>query len=43
MSNIKTFRVISYKKGNEALEIENLSLKFGKINILDNLNLHLIF
>ena len=41
MSNIKTFRVISYKKGNEALEIENLSLKFGKINILDNLNLKL--
>ena len=41
MSNIKTFRVISYKKGNEALEIEKLSLKFGKVTILDNLNLKL--
>ena len=41
MSNIKKFRVISYKKGHEALEIQNLSLKFGKMTILDNLNLKL--
>jgi lipopolysaccharide export system ATP-binding protein len=39
--NGKKFRVISYKKGNEALEIENLSLKFGKVTILDNLHLKL--
>ena len=41
MSNIKKFRVISYKKGHEALEIQNISLKFGKMTILDNLNLKL--
>ena len=41
MSNIKKFRLVSYKKGYETLELENLSLKFGKMKILDNLNLKL--
>ncbi len=41
MSNIKKFRIKSFKKNNEILKIEKLSLKFGKKVILDNLNLKL--
>jgi len=39
MSNIKKFRIKSYKKKISALKIENLSLKYGKKNILDDFNL----
>ena len=41
MTTIKKFRVISYKKDNSTLILENLSLKFGKLVVLDNLNLTL--
>ncbi len=41
MSNIKKFRIKSFKKNNEILSVEKLSLKFGKKVILDNLNLQL--
>jgi len=41
MPNLKKFRVIAFKKGSEILEIENLSLRFGKLNVLDGLNLKL--
>ena len=41
MSNIKKFRITSYKKDSEILSVEKLSLKFGKKIILDNLNLNL--
>lgn len=40
-SNIKKFRIKSYKKNTSILELQNISLKFGKKNILDNLNLNL--
>jgi lipopolysaccharide export system ATP-binding protein len=39
MTNVKKFRVVSYKKDNFALKLENISLKFGKLVVLDNLNL----
>ena len=39
MTNVKKFRVVSYKNDNFALKLENLSLKFGKLVVLDNLNL----
>ena len=38
-SNIKKFRIKSFKKNTRILELKNISLKFGKKNILDNLNL----
>ena len=41
MSNIKKFRITSFKKNNEILSLEKLSFKFGKKIILDNLNLKL--
>ena len=41
MSNIKKFRITSYKKDSEILCVENLSFKFGKKIILDNFNLNL--
>ena len=41
MSNIKKFRITSYKKDSEILSVEKLSLKFGKKIILDNFNLSL--
>ena len=40
-SNIKKFRIKSFKKNTRILELKNISLKFGKKNILDNLNLSL--
>ena len=40
-SNIKKFRIKSFKKNTSVLELKNISLKFGKKNILDNLNLSL--
>jgi len=41
MSNIKKFRIKSFKNKNAILKIEKLSLKYGRKIILDNLNLHL--
>ena len=41
MSNIKNFRIKSYKKKNTVLKLENLSFKIGRKIILDNLNLKL--
>ena len=41
MSNIKKFRIKSFKKKNIILKLEKLSFKFGKKIILDNLNLEL--
>ena len=41
MSNIKKFRIKSYKKNNNILKLEKLSLKFGQKIILDNLNFQL--
>ena len=41
MSNIKKFRIKSFKNNNNILKLEKLSLKFGKKVILDNLNLEL--
>tara|TARA_A200000113_G_C8834097_1_gene344658 strand:- start:273 stop:1052 length:780 start_codon:yes stop_codon:yes gene_type:complete len=40
-SNIKKFRIKSFKKNTSVLELKNISLKFGRKNILDNLNLRL--
>ena len=40
-SNIKKFRIKSYKKNNVILKLEKISLKFGKKTILDSLNLNL--
>ena len=40
MSNIKKFRITSYKKDSEILSVEKLSFKFGKKIILDNFNLN---
>ena len=39
MSNIKKFRIKSFKGKKSILELEKISLKFGKKIILDNLNL----
>ena len=41
MSNIKKFRIISYKNKKKILKLEKLSIKFGKKVILDNLDLGL--
>ena len=41
MSNIKKFRIKSFKNNNNILKLERLSLKFGKKVILDNLNFEL--
>lgn len=41
MSNIKKFRIKSFKKKNKILELEKISFKFGNKIILDNLNLNL--
>ena len=41
MSNIKKFRIKSFKNKNNILKLEKLSLKFGRKVILDNLNFEL--
>ena len=41
MSNIKKFRIKSYKSKKSVLKLEKISLKFGRNTILDNLNLQL--
>ena len=41
MSNIKKFRIKSFKSKNTILKVEKLSLKYGRKIILDNLNLQL--
>ena len=41
MSNIKKFRIKSFKKKNIIMKLEKLSFKFGRKIILDNLNLEL--
>jgi len=41
MTNIKKFRIKSFKEVNSVLELNKISLKFGKKIILDNLNLKL--
>lgn len=41
MTNIKKFRIKSFKETNSVLELNKISLKFGKKTILDNLNLKL--
>ena len=41
MSNIKKFRIKSFKKDNSILKLEKISLKFGRKIILDNLSLKL--
>ena len=40
-SNIKKFRIKSFKKKNSILKLEKISVKFGKKTILDSLNLNL--
>jgi len=41
MTNIKKFRIKSFKSKKSVLELKNISVKFGKKSILDNLNLQL--
>ncbi len=41
MSNIKKFRIKSFKEKKSILKLDKISLKFGKKIILDNLNLKL--
>jgi len=41
MSNIKKFRIKSFKKDNTILQLENISLKFGRKIILDNFQIKL--
>ena len=41
MSNIKKFRIKSFKKKKSILNLEKISFKFGRKTILDNLNLQL--
>ena len=41
MSNIKKFRIKSFKKKKSILKLEKISFKFGRKTILDNLNLRL--
>ena len=41
MSNIKKFRIKSFKNKNVILKLDKISLKFGRKIILDNLNLQL--
>ena len=40
-TNIKKFRIKSFKKKNSILKLEKISVKFGKKTILDSLNLNL--
>ena len=40
-SNIKKFRIKSFKKDTSILKLEKISLKFGRKTILDSLNLNL--
>ena len=40
-SNIKKFRIKSFKKNNSILKLEKISLKYGRKTILDSLNLNL--
>tara|TARA_B100001029_G_C15018359_1_gene428884 strand:+ start:286 stop:1062 length:777 start_codon:yes stop_codon:yes gene_type:complete len=41
MSNIKKFRIKSFKKDKSILKLDKISLKYGRKIILDNLNLEL--
>ena len=41
MSNIKKFRIKSFKENKSILKLDKISLKFGRKMILDNLNLKL--
>ena len=41
MSNIKKFRIKSFKRKKSILNLEKISFKFGRKTILDNLNLQL--
>ena len=41
MSNIKKFRIKSFKNNESILKLEKISIKFGKNIILDNLNFNL--
>ena len=41
MSNIKKFRIKSFKNKSAILKLDKISLKFGRKTILDNLNLQL--
>ena len=41
MSNIKKFRIKSYKNKSVILKLDKISLKFGRKIILDNLNIQL--
>ena len=41
MSNVKKFRIKSFKKDKSILQLEKVSLKFGRKMILDNLSLNL--
>tara|TARA_B100000900_G_C20582500_1_gene718131 strand:+ start:657 stop:1433 length:777 start_codon:yes stop_codon:yes gene_type:complete len=41
MSNIKKFRIKSFKKSSSILKLEKISLKYGRKIILDNFNLEL--
>ena len=41
MSNLKKFRIKSFKKDELVLKLDKLSFKYGKKTILDNLNLEL--
>ena len=41
MSNIKKFRIKSFKEKKSILSLDKVSLKFGRKMILDNLNLKL--
>ena len=41
MSNIKKFRIKSFKENRSILRLDKISLKFGRKIILDNLNLRL--
>ena len=40
-TNIKKFRIKSFKKNNSILKLEKISLKYGNKTILDSLNLNL--
>ena len=41
MSNIKKFRIKSFKDNRAILKLDKISLKYGRKTILDNLNLQL--
>ena len=40
-TNIKKFRIKSFKRNNTILKLDKISVKFGKKTILDSLNLNL--